>query len=48
MKTERGPHAMANRSFTPESFAAGCIAGAAGQLIGHPLDTLKVPAAPIC
>ena len=24
------------------SFAAGCIAGAAGQLVGHPLDTIKV------
>ena len=29
-------------SFTPLSFAAGSIAGAIGQLIGHPLDTLKV------
>ena len=28
--------------FTPASFAAGCVAGAAGQLIGHPLDTVKV------
>ena len=27
---------------TPASFAAGCVAGAAGQLIGHPLDTIKV------
>ena len=29
-------------SFSPLSFAAGSIAGAIGQLIGHPLDTLKV------
>ena len=27
---------------TSASFAAGCIAGAAGQLVGHPLDTIKV------
>ena len=27
---------------TSASFAAGCIAGAAGQLVGHPLDTVKV------
>ena len=32
----------ATSSFTPLSFAAGSIAGAIGQLIGHPLDTLKV------
>jgi len=29
---------------TPASFAAGCLAGAAGQLVGHPLDTIKVHA----
>ena len=27
---------------TSATFAAGCIAGAAGQLVGHPLDTIKV------
>ena len=27
---------------TSASFAAGCIAGAFGQLVGHPLDTVKV------
>lgn len=27
---------------TSASFAAGCIAGASGQLVGHPLDTVKV------
>ena len=25
-----------------ESFIAGCMAGAAGALVGHPLDTMKV------
>jgi solute carrier family 25 carnitine/acylcarnitine transporter 20/29 len=28
--------------FTPLSFAAGYVAGAAGMLVGHPFDTLKV------
>ena len=27
---------------SPHAFAAGCLAGAAGQIVGHPLDTLKV------
>jgi hypothetical protein len=29
-------------ALTPLSFGAGCVAGACGQLIGHPLDTIKV------
>ena len=27
---------------TPNSFVAGCVAGAVGSAVGHPLDTIKV------
>jgi hypothetical protein len=33
-----------NAIFSPYSFAAGCVAGGAGQFLGYPLDTLKVMA----
>ena len=29
-------------TFSPLSFLAGCVAGAAGTAVGYPLDTLKV------
>jgi solute carrier family 25 carnitine/acylcarnitine transporter 20/29 len=39
-----GSRDATRQGLSVRSFAAGYIAGAAGQLVGHPLDTLKVHA----
>lgn len=38
------PVPAVHRNFSSLSFVAGLISGAAGQAVGHPLDTLKVHA----
>mmetsp|Transcript_19767 Transcript_19767/g.62930 ORF Transcript_19767/g.62930 Transcript_19767/m.62930 type:complete len:296 (+) Transcript_19767:52-939(+) len=38
------PSGDTSQSWTPVTFVAGSVAGAVGQLAGHPLDTIKVHA----